>query len=93
MKISLTKDALSGDVPIPRGEYWVSLQSETRTIVLAGQGKDYKIPALRRRAKVNAKTAQVQFYSGGGPTWSIVIVAPKHGEWIASVTYKDLGKR
>lgn len=93
MKISLSKDALSGDVPIPRGEYWVTLQSETHMIVLAGHGKDYKLPAIRRRAKVQAKTTQVQFYSGGGPTWSIVIVAPKFGEWVTSVTYQDQGRK
>lgn len=87
MKIQLSRDAQCGNTLIPKGDYWVSLRNESNEFNLSGQGKDIKIPAKKRRAKVNTKTTQVAFYSGGGRTWSLVITTPKYGEWVAFVEY------
>jgi hypothetical protein len=90
MKIQITRDARSGKTPIPKGDYWVSLNSDSAEMNLAGGGKDIRIPAKRRRAKVNNKTTQVSFYSGGGPIWSLVVIAPKYGEWVAFVEFTSM---
>jgi hypothetical protein len=87
VKINIPRDALVGKVMIPRGDYMVSLQSDTQQLLLVGGGKDIKIPAIRRRnePKGKSKTIQVSFYSGGGNTWSLIVSAPKQGEWIAYI--------
>jgi hypothetical protein len=87
VKIQISRDAQSGTTLIPKGDYWVSLRSEASEFNLAGQGKDIKIPAKRRRTKVECKTTQVAFYCGGGRTWSLVVTAPKLGEWVAFLEY------
>ncbi len=73
---------------IPPNDYWVSLNSEAGEITLSAAGKDLRIKATRRRVHVKSKVTSVQFYSGGGKVWSIVVVAPKAGEWIALVEYE-----
>jgi len=83
MKISVPRDAQCGQIIIPRGDYWVSLRNESGEINLAGGGKDYRLPAKKRRTKVKGKTTTVTFYCGGGTCWSLVISTPKFGEWIA----------
>ncbi len=88
MKISVSRDAQCGTTQIPKGDYWVSLRSEASEFNLAGQGKDIKIPAKKRRAKVMTKTTSVAFYSGGGRTWSLVVTTPKFGEWVAFLEYQ-----
>jgi hypothetical protein len=87
MKITLKEDADCGGVTVPKGEYMVALLHETQQLNLAGKGQNYKIPAVKRRAKANSRVTIVQFYSGGGNSWSLIVSAPKHGEWIAQVDY------
>lgn len=88
MKIQVSRDAKCGNTSIPKGDYWVSLKTESGEFSLAGQGKDIKIPAKKRRAKVQTKTTSVMFYSGGGRTWSLVVTTPKFGEWVAFLEYQ-----
>lgn len=85
MKVTLSKDGMCGKVMIPKGEYMVSLASDTQQIVLSGGGKTYKIPAVKRRAAAKTKVTTVSFYSGGGPSWSLLVCTPKFGEWIAMI--------
>jgi hypothetical protein len=86
MKITVLKDSRAGDIEIPAGEYWVSHQSEGSTITLSGQGKDRRIPAIRRRsAGRKPRVTSVSFYCGGGTTWSLVIQTPKQGEFVAMI--------
>ena len=87
MKIKLKEEASAGNVVIPAGEYSVALLSEMQQINLVGGGKDYKIPAIRRRGTAKTRSTTVSFYSGGGKSWSLLIQTPKHGEWIASIEY------
>jgi hypothetical protein len=87
VRIKVPNNATCGNVPIPANEYWVSLNSDAGEIALSAGGKDIRIKATRRRANVNAKTTSVQFYSGGGKVWSLIIVVPKGGEWLALIEY------
>ena len=92
MRINLLKNAICGDVRIPKGEYLPALLPEQSQINLAGGGKDYKIPAIRRRTAARTKVTNISFYSGGGNIWSLVIITPKHGEWIAYIEYESGSK-
>ncbi len=91
MKIQVTRDGMSGKLLIPKGDYMVSLQAETGTINLVGGGKDFRLPAIRRRTTSKSKITNVSFYSGGGSVWSLVINTPKQGEWIAYIDYAGAG--
>jgi hypothetical protein len=85
MRITVPKDAKSGNVMIPRGDYWVSLHPEMQMIFLSGAGRDYKIMATKRRSKSKYKTITVTFFSAGGAFWSLLVATPKYGEWIALI--------
>jgi hypothetical protein len=87
MRIQIKEDAMCGKAPIPKGEYLVSLQSDSQQINLVAGGKTFKLPATRRRATSKVRTESVTFYSGGGKSWSLVVNTPKHGEWIAMIEY------
>jgi hypothetical protein len=87
MKIHLIKDAECGKVIIPRGDYMVSLRSESGEICLSGGGKDFRLPAKKRRIKVKTKTTSISFYSGGGRTWTLMVTTPKYGEWVTFIDY------
>ena len=87
MKIQISRDAHCGKLAIPKGDYWVSMLTDGGEISFVGGGKDYKIPAKKRRATVKSKTTQISFYSGGGRIWSLVVSTPKFGEWIALIEY------
>jgi hypothetical protein len=87
LRITLSRNATCGKVTLEKGEYWVALQAEASQIQLLAGGRTFKVPAVRRRAKVRGKTVQVSFYSGGGPQWSLVVADPKMGEWIALIEY------
>ena len=87
MKVTIGKDAICGKVFIPAAEYMVSLSSESSEIVLTGAGKQYKVPAIKRRQQARTKVTSVSFYSGGGPIWSLVLSTPKFGEWVAMLEY------
>lgn len=71
----------------------VALSSESGEIVLTGGGKQFKIPAKRRRAQSRSRVTTIAFYSGGGNIWSLVVTTPKHGEWVASLEYLKDNKR
>ena len=81
MRITIPKDAKSGNTEIPKGEYWVSLHSETQQIFLSAGGRDFKLMATRRKTKSRYKTTTVTFFSAGGAFWSLVVATPKYGEW------------
>jgi len=87
VKITLTKDALCGKIQIPGGEYMVALASDSSTMILTGGGKQFKLPALKRRATAKSRVTTVMFYNGGGTTWSLIVSTPKHGEWISMMEY------
>ena len=93
MKVTLSKDALCGKILVPKGEYMVALASDTQQLVLTGGGKQYKIPAVRRRANAKTKVTTVTFYSGGGSTWSLLVSTPKFGEWISMMELGTAGAR
>lgn len=83
MKVTINKDSTCGKIEVPSGEYLVSLASETGQLALAGGGKTYKVPAVRRRANGKGRTATVSLVPGGGATYSLVMSTPKLGEWVA----------
>jgi hypothetical protein len=76
---------MAGMTLVPHGDYMVSLMAESSQLLLVGGGRDYKVPAIRRRQqpKSKSKSVQVTFYSGGGNSWSLIVSSPKQGEWIA----------
>ncbi|MGE0616029.1 MAG: hypothetical protein AB7P04_10330 [Bacteriovoracia bacterium] len=88
MKITLSGDGECGTVEIPAGEYLVSVNSQAQEIVLAGRGKTLAVKATKRRSKSKYKTTQIQFYSGGGTTWSLVVSTPKYGEFVSFIEVK-----
>ncbi len=83
MKITITRDATCAKVAVPAGEYLVALATDTQQMVLTGGGKQFKVPAIRRRSSAKTRVTTVTFYSGGGTSWSLVVSTPKFGEWIA----------
>ena len=87
MKVKVVKNAYSGKVHVPRGEYWVSLNTDSGEMKLSAQGRDICIKAKMRRKKTHAKVTTLQYHSGGGRTWSLIITTPKYGEWIAFIEY------
>ncbi len=89
MKIKVSKNAQCGNVAIPANEYWVSLNAEAAEMTLSAGGKDIRVKAIRRRSSVKTKTSSIQFFSGGGRTWSLVAITPKLGEWVAFVDYLE----
>lgn len=92
MKITLSKNAsCGGKINIPAGEYMVSLSNGNSEIVLTGGGKQFKLPAVKRRQAAKSKTTNVMFYCGGGPLWSIVLSTPKLGEWVSMIEYENTG--
>lgn len=86
-KIQIKNDAVSGKTVIPKGEYLVSLQTDSHQIHFVAGGKTIKVPATKRRSTSKVRTTTVTFYSGGGKSWSLVITTPKNGEWIAMIEY------
>lgn len=88
MRITLSKTANCGAVELAAGDYWVSLNADSSQIFLIAGGRDFKLPATRRRVKVRTKSTTVSFYSGGGDLWSLVVTSPKLGEWISLIEYK-----
>jgi hypothetical protein len=93
VKIKIAKDAICGKVFIPAGEYWVSLAAESGSISLIAGGKNLGIPAVKRKSVGRSKTTSVNFYSGGGNLWSLVIDTPKAGQWIATIEYSKSARR
>jgi hypothetical protein len=91
-KISLEHDALAGPTLIPKGDYVVQLATDIQMITLSGPGKEYRVPAVKRRSSVRGKGTQVSFRSGGGPVWSIIVSVPKYGEWIGMIEYQISAK-
>jgi hypothetical protein len=87
MKIHVKEDATSGKTVIPKGEYMVSLQTDNQQINLVAGGKTLKLAATKRRATSKVRTTSVNFYSGGGKSWSLIVNTPKNGEWIAMIEY------
>ena len=87
MKIHVKEDAMSGKTTIPKGEYSVSLQTDSQQINLIAGGKTLKLVATKRRATFQVHTTSINFYSGGGKSWSLVVNTPKNGEWIAMIEY------
>jgi hypothetical protein len=85
MKVPFARDGHSGKIDIPKGDYWVTLRSDSQEIILSARGKDIRLPAKKRKTKVNAKTTQVSYFSGGGTTWTLMVVAPKYGEWVTFI--------
>lgn len=85
MRINIPKDSRAGSQEIPKGDYWVSLHSDSQQIFLSAGGRDIKLPAVRRRNKARSKSTSVTFYSAGGVHWSLLISTPKYGEWIALI--------
>lgn len=69
----------------------VSLANGSSEIVLTGGGKQFKLPAVRRRQTGKTKSTNVMFYCGGGPLWSIVVSTPKLGEWVSMIEYEKDG--
>lgn len=65
----------------------VALASDSSTMILTGGGKQFKLPALKRRATAKSRVTTVMFYNGGGTTWSLIVSTPKHGEWISMMEY------
>lgn len=66
----------------------VALLDDTGQFNLAGKGKNIKILATRRRANSKTKSVSVQFYCGGGASWSLLYSGPNVGEWIACIELK-----
>jgi hypothetical protein len=83
MRITFHRDGACGEIDVPKGEYWVSLRSDTAQIVLSGAGKDILVPGTKRRTKARSRNTSVTFFSAGGTSWNLVIQTPKHGEWVA----------
>jgi hypothetical protein len=88
MRIAILKKAISGGVMIPPGEYWVHLRPDTQEIALLAHGMDLAIPATRRSHRTRARNEAVMFYSSGGTIWSLIVMVPKLGEWIALIDYR-----
>jgi|GEM_PF-2775973 len=86
-KISIKTKGVSGEVEIPPGDYVVSVSTERSALLLVGGGRNYLIPAVNRKsaATERAKKTTLQFYSLGGNNWTVSIVIPKRGEWVASI--------
>lgn len=94
MKIMLKAQASIGDLQIPAGEYFVGIQTDTREITLTGHGQNYRVPAIKRPSKAKNRVTDVQLYSMGGPTWTLLVKTPPQGEYVAFVKYeKDDDKR
>jgi hypothetical protein len=83
MKVTINKNSVCGKVDLPSGEYMVSLAADTGQLVMAGGGKTFKIPAVRRRTSGKTRTTTVNLIPGGGSTYSIVMSTPKQGEWVS----------
>ncbi len=69
MRITLRNQMKYGDKKVPAGEYWVSISEEGGGINLAGQGRDYKVPATRRPTKKNIRSSL------------FMLQADQHGLW------------
>jgi hypothetical protein len=93
MKVTISKESTCGKVEVPAGEYMVALASDTGQLVLVGGGKDYKIPAVRRRSSSKSRVTTVSLIPGGGTQFSLVMSTPKQGEWISMLEVKAGGKR
>ena len=87
MKIHIKEDATSGKTVIPKGEYMVSLQTDSQQINLIAGGKTLELAATKRRTTSKVRTISINFYSGGGKSWSLIVNTPKNGEWIALIEY------
>jgi hypothetical protein len=88
MKIQLKQEASVGDIRIPAGDYLASCNTETSQIKLVGRGTDYSIPATRRPSKTKSRISSVQFYSMGGPLWTLVVTTPPLGEYFAFLKFE-----
>lgn len=75
------------------GEYMVGLSAESGEIILTGGGKQYRLPATRRRTQSKSKITSVTFYGGGGNVMSLIISTPKQGEWISMLEYQKDNRR
>jgi len=87
VRITISKDATCGNIPVPRNDYWVSLNPSGGEISLSAGGKDIKVKATKRRNSTKTKKLTIQFYCGGGKLWSLIVTTPKQGEWVAFIEY------
>lgn len=57
-------------------------------IGLAGGGKEFRLPAVRRpsKSRIKRRTVEVQFYSLGGNSWTLSADVPKMGEYVCFLT-------
>lgn len=93
MKITVSKDATCGKIPVQSGEYMVALATDTQSMTLTGGGKQIKIPATKRRSAGKTRVTTVSYYNAGGSAWSLLIQTPKFGEWIALLEVVKTGGR
>ena len=63
----------------------MSFNAEASEFNLAAGGKDIKVKAIKRRSDAKGKLSSIQFFKGGGKSWSLVAIIPKRGEWVAIV--------
>ena len=88
MRIRVIKDAVCGKAFIPAAEYWVSIHPEKGEFSLSSGGQDIHIKAIKRNPIGKGRITTIQFYTGGGRTWSLVASTPKQGEWVAFLEYQ-----
>lgn len=87
MKINIKSDAHCNGIDVHPGEFLVALHPESREIYLTGAGTTYKLKATKRKATQKVKRETINFMSGGGKLWSLIVTTPKQGEWVSFIEY------
>lgn len=86
MTVRLDSPVVAGSVSLPPGQYEVSVDERTRSIVLASPGKRVEVPASLRSSKVRVTAPSVQVRRVRGEARLLVIVrTPVATEWVASL--------
>jgi hypothetical protein len=88
MKITLKQKAQVAGHELQAGDYHVSVLPDTQQMILLSGSKELKFNAIRRICRQKIRTADISFYSGGGPTWTILAKVPPNREFLLNITYQ-----
>lgn len=88
MKITLKQRAQVAGREVPAGEYHVSVLPDTQQMVLLAGSTEMKFNAIKRNCRQKIRVQDILFYSGGGPTWTILAKVPPNREYLLNITYQ-----
>jgi len=85
-KIRLPSGLRASSVPLPSGDYEVTVRPEERVIILAGQGGRFRLEAQERASKAQVSRPAAQLRPVEGERRFLVVARlPPASEWVGTL--------